>query len=142
MVDGTAEMVVHGNYVPGPEEGPHDYVLSGASLMRGHYIALAEHIEYGLFEALERLAAGVGVIGPHHCGQLKVAHGIGTAVGQHVHIHVSRIHAVCIESALFQGFQSFVYRQELYLLHDTRAMKLQWNIYAGVESYFWHFYIF
>ena len=123
VVDGTAEMVVHGDYVPRLQERPHDYVLSGAALMRGHHITLAEHIEYGLLEPFERLAAGVCIVGPHHGGQLQVAHGVGSAVGQHVQVDIRRIH-------------------EPHLLHDTRTVELQGNIYASVELYFRHFYIF
>ena len=81
-------------------------------------------------------------VGPHHGGQLQVAHGVGSAVGQHVQIDIGRIHAVSIESALLQGLQSFFDRQEPNLLHDTRTVELQGDIYASVELYFRHFYTF
>ena len=142
VIGRTAEVIVHRHHVSRLQERPHDHILCGTALMRRHHITLAQHVKYCLLQPFEGLAAGVGIVGPHHGGQLQVAHGVGSAVGQHVQVDIGRIHAVSIESALLQGLKSFIYRQEPHLLHYTRTVELQGDIYASVELYFRHFYIF
>ena len=109
VIGRTAEMIVHRDNITRLQERSHNHVLGGTSLMSRHHVTLAQHVEYCLFEPLERLAAGIGVISPHHRSQLEVTHCVGATVCQHVQINICRIHAVSIETALFQGPVSLIY---------------------------------
>ena len=140
VIGRTAEVIVHRHHISRLQERPHDHILCGTALMRRHHITLAQHVKYCLLQPFEGLAAGVGIVGPHHGGQLQVAHGVGSAVGQHVQIDIGRIHAVGIESALLQGLVSLIYGKEPHLLDYPGPVKLQGYIYACVEFDFRHLF--
>ena len=109
VIGRTAEMIVHRDNITRLQERPHNHVLCGTSLMSRHYVTLAQHVEYCLFEPLEGLTSGIGIVGAHHGCQLQVAHCVGATVCQHVQINICRIHAVSIETALLQGLVSLIY---------------------------------
>jgi len=81
---GGGEVVVHQHHITRFDEYLCQQVLGSSSLVHRHDMRKSQHLLHSVLQAVEALAAGVGIVGDHHRPQLLVAHGVGAAVGQHV----------------------------------------------------------
>ncbi len=80
-----------------------DQILGAASLMRRHQVLVAVVPVDRVFEVVEVLGAGVGLIADHHAGPLAVAHRVGAAVGEQVDVDVARAEQEGVVAGVDQG---------------------------------------
>ena len=74
----------------------------------------------------------------HHRGKLIVAHGICTAVCQHIEIYVLRAETECVETCLLHRIETTLYGNEVKFLDYAHLVQLEWNITTLVKFYLTH----
>ena len=98
---GGGEVVIHRDEGAGLDEGLGKQVLASASLVSRQQILVAENLLDRVCQLVKALRAGIGVIGQQHGGLLIVAHGIGAAIGQHIHENVAGAKKKCVVASFF-----------------------------------------
>ena len=126
-------MVVHGHHVPGLHEGAGDDVFTGAALVGGKQVFLAEDVLHGLLQTVKALGTGIGVIRPEHGGNLVVAHGVDAGIRQHVQINVIRAQLEGVEPGFLRGFQAAFHGNEVQFLHHADFVQFQGNLLPNVK---------
>ena len=138
----SGEVVVHRNHVAGLDERACDHVLGSATLVYGKKILLAQNIKHSLLQTLERLRAGIGIVGVHHSCELVVAHSVGAAIGKHIEEYIAGAQTEGIETSLLHRLETTLDGYEVELLYDANFMKFKRNIASSEEFYIAHNDIF
>ncbi len=132
------EVVVHDDAAARLDEALGEDVLAGAALMRGGDPFHAEDLFQLVAHAVERLGAGIGIVGAEHCGLHVVAHGVDAGVGEHIHEDIAVMQLECVESRLVHLLQTLIHGQQVQLLDDLDFVKLHRDRVVFVKLDFGH----
>ena len=119
------EVEVHGYHIAFLHEGLGQDVLAGAALVGGQEILGTEHMLNHAGEAVEGLGTGVGVVSLHGGGNLVVAHGVHTGVGEHIHEHILILQQERVVAGLAQLLHTLFDCGQEQLLHHTHLVHFQ-----------------
>ncbi|OPY90664.1 MAG: hypothetical protein A4E72_00547 [Syntrophus sp. PtaU1.Bin208] len=104
------------------EENLDEEMLGGPSLMNRQGVLEPEDLLDHIGQFHEACGAGIGVVGNHHGGKLVVAHGIRSAVRQHIQENILRLQEKSVIAHGPQTLQALCSRKEINLLYDLHAM--------------------
>ena len=130
---GGGEVVVHRHDRARLHQHLGQDVLAGAALVGRQEVVHAEDLAQLVVKARVGGAAGVGVVGDHHRGELLVAHGVDAAVGQHVEEHVGVLQQEGVVAGLGHRLEALFDRQQVQLLDDAHLVHFQRDRLVAVE---------
>ena len=135
---GGGEMVVHRHHRTFADQHLRQDVFTGTALVCRQEIVHAEDFLELAFQAGVRGAAGVAVVGNHHGRHLLVAHGVDTAVGEHVHEHIGILEQKGVVAGFRHRCQAPLNRRQIQLLNDADLVHFERKRLRAVELHFRH----
>ena len=132
------EVEIHRHHAAGLNERLGNDALAGASLMGGEEIFRAEQLADLGLQTIVGCAAGVAVVRGHHRGCLLVAHGVYTAVGEHVQKDILVAQQKCVVARFGHRLLPRFHRQEVKFLHYAHLVHFKGELLARKEFYFAH----
>ena len=118
------EMIVHRYHGSGLHESHCKDILSRPALMCRKKILGAEDFLKFVRQPCECGRACIAVIGNHHRSQLSVAHGIHSAVCEHIKINVFVFEQKGVVTCFSHGSGPLFDRHKIKLLHNPDLVKL------------------
>ncbi len=106
MGKGCGKMIIHGDDVARLNESTANDILGTPSLVCREEVFFPKHVLYCFLQFVKTLRSGIGIVGLHHRGKLVVAHGIGSAVCEHVQENISGGQLKCVETRILNGKQT------------------------------------
>ena len=106
--------------------------------MGGEEVLRPEYLLELVGKAGECGTSGVAVVRDHHSRELPVAHGIDSAVREHVKEDVLVLEKEGVVPGFPYRFRSPLDRNQVQLLDYPDLMQLKRNAFPHVELYFWH----
>lgn len=121
------EVVVHRHHVPRLDERLRQQVLAGAPLVRRQDILIAEDLPHRVGQPVKTLRPRIRIVGHQHGPLLRVRHGVGAAVGQHVQKDVPGAKQERVVSRFFDCPEPLANRDQPHLLHDANFVHFDRN---------------
>ncbi|OPZ46059.1 MAG: hypothetical protein BWY95_01820 [Bacteroidetes bacterium ADurb.BinA104] len=94
----SSEVHVARHVRPGPYEDLRNEVLCSPSLVSRADILEPEQLAYSLLQVKPVFAPSVGLVAHHQTSPLPIAHGIRSAVGQEIDVHIPRLEQKRVEA--------------------------------------------
>ncbi len=109
---GGRKVIIHGHDSAGFDKNLGQDMFAGSALVSREEILRSKQFRAFGFQPGEGLGTGVAVVGFHHRRQLPVAHGVHTAVGEHVQIDVAVFQQKCVAARVLHSLQAFFDRKQ------------------------------
>ena len=122
------EVVVHWHDRTRCHQRLREDVFTGAALVCGQKIRQAKNLLQFVFQTRVGGTAGIAVVGNQHRCLLLVAHGIDTAIGEHVHENVLVLQQESIVACRADGGETLLHGRKMQLLHNAHLVHLQWEL--------------
>ncbi len=135
---GGGEMVVGHNNSARPHQHFSQQMLAGPALVGGEEIAGAEDFLTFLFQTGKRLGTCVAVVRDQHGGLLPVAHGVHSAVREHIQEHILVLQEKGVVTCFLQGLQAPFHRHQLDLLHNLGLVHFHGDLLTAEQLDFGH----
>ena len=136
------EVIIHRYYRSLFDKSHREDVLCSPSLMGWQEVFRAEYLLKLVCKASEGRAACIAIIRDHHRSKLPVAHGVDSAVCEHVKEDILVLQQECVVACLFYRLSPAFDRYEIQTLDYPDLMQLKRDVLTGIELYFRHVFPF